>query len=65
MAKRTNLLIALGLAGAAYYLFNMKPEKKQELKNQLNKIKDDAMSKIPQDIKEKINTRLNRVKEGM
>lgn len=65
MAKRTNLLIALGLAGAAYYLFNMKPEKKQELKNQLNKIKDDAMSKIPQDIKDKINTRLNRVKEGM
>lgn len=65
MSKRTNLLVALGLAGAAYYLFNMKPEKKQKLKNQINKIKDDAMSKIPQDIKDKINSGLNRVKEGM
>lgn len=56
MSKRTNLFVALGLAGAAYYLFNMKPESKEKLKGQLNKIKDDALSKIPKDIKEKINS---------
>jgi len=63
MAKRTNLFIALGLAGAAYYLFNMKPEKKDQLKKQLNKIKEDAMNKIPEDIKSRINSGLNKIKE--
>lgn len=63
MSKKTNLFVALGLAGAAYYLFNMKPEKKDQLKNQIKKIKDEAMNKIPQDIKDKFNSKLNNVKE--
>lgn len=63
MSKKSNLFIALGLASAAYYFFKMKPEKKDELKKQITKIKDDAMSKIPQEIKDKINSKLNRVNQ--
>lgn len=54
MANRKNALWALGLAGVAYYLFNMKPESKQKLKDTVKDLGNKAVDKIPADIKEKL-----------
>lgn len=54
MGNRKNALVALGLAGVAYYLFKMKPEDKQKIKDKVNDLSNKALDKIPAEIKDKL-----------
>lgn len=54
MARRKNVWLALGLAGLAYYLFKMKPEDKQKIKDTVKQYGNKALDKIPADLKEKL-----------
>lgn len=57
MSRRRNVWIALGLAGLAYYLFKMKPEDKQRIKDTVKKYGDKALDYIPEDLREKLGLR--------
>lgn len=54
MGNRKNALLALGLAGAAYWLFKMKPEDKEKLKEKVKSLGNQAADKIPDEIKAKL-----------
>ena len=59
---RSGGLLALGLAAAAYWMWGMKKEDKDKVKetvcNAGNKLKD----KIPQDLKDKLDGYMNKAK---
>lgn len=59
---RSGGLLALGLAAAAYWIWGMKKEDKDKVKEKVadagNKIKE----KIPQDLKDKIDGFINKAK---
>lgn len=59
--NRRNGIVALGLAGLAYWLFKMKPEEKANLKNKISEYGNKALDKIPSDYKSKLG--LNKTED--
>lgn len=53
MGKKTNGLIALGLAAAALWKWGMKKEDKEKVTNQIKNAGNSLKEKLPQNVKNK------------
>ena len=58
-------LIALGLAAAAYWIWGMKKEDKDKVKETVKNAGNSLKEKIPQDLKDKVNGMVQKTKESL
>lgn len=67
MAKRgkSGGLIALGLAAAAYWIWGMKKEDKDQVKEKVKVTGNKLKEKIPQDLKDKVNDLIDKAKTSI
>ncbi|HTO15042.1 MAG TPA: hypothetical protein VLZ83_04695 [Edaphocola sp.] len=67
MAKRSKSggLIALGLAAAAYWIWGMKKEDKDQVKEKVKVTGNKLKEKIPQDLKDKVNDLIDKAKTSI
>lgn len=61
---RGGSLLALALAGAAYWIWGMKPEDKQKVKDKVRNAGSNLKDRIPQDMKDKFNNVTGSTRES-
>lgn len=58
-------LIALGLAAAAYWIWGMKKEDKDKVKESVKNAGNSLKDKIPQELKDKVSGMVQKTKESL
>ena len=64
MANKKGGLLALGLAAAAYWIWGMKKEDKDKVKEKVSSAGTKLKDSIPQDLKDKLDGFINKAKQN-